>query len=144
MIKEYNVKKFCCEDISKIENYYKAVNDKTQTWDCHHKMELIKTGAVVDSSKQDLIDWGIYFDRPADELIFLTSTEHISLHWKGKKGKPGPNKGKHHSEEWNRKISEAKKCKPRSEETRRKLSETHKGQRKGQHWKLVNGKRVWY
>lgn len=33
-------KKYCCEDISLIENYEKAVNDKTQTWCCHHKLEI--------------------------------------------------------------------------------------------------------
>lgn len=59
-------------------------------------------------------------------------------------------KGKKHSEETRRKISEAKKGKKRklhSEETRRKMSEAHKGKsslNKGRHWKLVNGKRVWY
>lgn len=73
-------------------------------------------------------------------------------------------KGKHHSEEAKRKISEANKCKTLSEETKRKLSETHKGKpspfkgkhmseetkkrmsevKKGKHWKLVDGKRVWY
>ena len=34
-----NVKKFCCEDISKIENYAAAIADTTQTWECHHRME---------------------------------------------------------------------------------------------------------
>lgn len=31
-----------------------------------------------------------------------------------------------------------------SKETRRKLSESMKGKNKGKHWKLVDGKRVWY
>lgn len=33
---------------------------------------------------------------------------------------------------------------PCQEETKRKISESHKGLRKGKHWKVVNGKRVWY
>lgn len=51
------VHKFCCEDISKIENYEKAIVDVTQTWHCHHRLECVETGAVVNSTKQDLIDW---------------------------------------------------------------------------------------
>ena len=39
MISENQVKKYCREDISLIENYDKAINDKTQTWDCHHRKE---------------------------------------------------------------------------------------------------------
>lgn len=108
MIYKNTVKRYCCEDISKIENYDKAVADTTQTWDCHHRMELTKTGAVVDSSRQDLIDWGIYYNRSADELIFLTHSEHQRLHTKGK----GSFKGRSHSEETKRKITEKLKSKP--------------------------------
>ena len=73
-------------------------------------------------------------------------------------------KGMHFSEETKRKMSEAKKGKPRSEEVRRKMSESRKGISKAEeckrkmseshkgkhynmikkHWKLVDGKRVWY
>ena len=73
-------------------------------------------------------------------------------------------KGKHHSEETRRKQSEAKKGKHRSEETCKKISEGHKGKKhsketrrkqsaslkgkpsnvKGKHWKLIDGKRVYY
>lgn len=130
MIYENNVKRYCCEDISKIENYEEAVNDITNTWECHHKMELIETGAVVNSTKQDLIDWGIYYNRPADELIFMTKIDHHRLHLKGKGL----------SEEAKRKLSESNKGKKYSDETKRKMSEAHKGK----HWKFVDGKCVWY
>lgn len=49
-------------------------------------------------------------------------------------------KGKCLSEEYKMKISEANKGKKRSEESKKKMSEVHKGK----HWKLVDGKRVWY
>lgn len=56
---------------------------------------------------------------------------------KGKKCGP-------HSEETRKKISEAHKGKHHSEEHKRKLSVSHKGKFKGRHWKLVDGKRIWY
>lgn len=40
MINEKHVRKFCRDDISKIENYEEAVNDKTHTWELHHRLEL--------------------------------------------------------------------------------------------------------
>ena len=40
--------------------------------------------------------------------------------------------------------SEARKGKQHSEEAKQKLSESHKGLTKGRHWKLVDGKRIWY
>lgn len=44
------------------------------------------------------------------------------------------------SKETRKKLSEAAKGKPKSEEHKRKFSEAHKGK----HWKLVDGKRVYY
>lgn len=56
-------------------------------------------------------------------------------------------KGKHHKEEAKEKISESLKGKPSwskgkhfSEEHKRKISES----KKGKHWKLIDGKRVYY
>ena len=37
-------KKFCKDDISKIENYDKAIADTTQTYECHHRLELTLDG----------------------------------------------------------------------------------------------------
>ena len=53
-------------------------------------------------------------------LILLTRSEHMKLHGKDKEFF----KGKHHSEESRKKISEANKGKKRSEETKRKISKT--------------------
>ena len=110
MICEKTIKRFCKDDISLIENYDKAIADTTQMWHCHHRRETI-------FSKDDLIEIGEYYNRPACELIFLTSLEHNRLH----------KLGKHHSEESRNKISEANKGKCLSAETRKKLSEANKG-----------------
>lgn len=79
MICTETIKMYCCDDICHIENYDKAINDKTQTWHCHHRLET-----ELNVCKQYLIDHELYHNRPASELIFLTPAEHISLHFKGK------------------------------------------------------------
>lgn len=130
MINEKCAKKFCCKDISNIENYDKAIA-APEMWDCHHRMETHRRNGkerITRLSKQDLIDWSIYYDRPADELIFLTHKEHTKLHHKGKKCKP-------FSEEHKRKISEANKGHTTSDETKRKLSEAMKGRTFSDEWK---------
>lgn len=68
-------KKCCCEDISLIENYEKAVNDKNQIWDLHHKLEI-----ELEKTAKELLSSGLYYNRPASELIFLTHKEHTYLH----------------------------------------------------------------
>lgn len=170
--------KFCSDDITQIENYEQAINDTTNIWDCHHRLET-----NLNLSRQELIDRDLYYNRPACELIFLTHAEHTSLHMLGKsmseehrrkiseahKGKchteetkikiSETKKDKHynHTEETKRKISETKKGKHHTEETKRKMSEAHKvicyseeyrrklsEAHKGKHWKLINGKHVYY
>lgn len=110
MINEYYAKKYCKDDISKIENYELALNDKTQTWDLHHRRETI-------FSRKDLIEIGEYYNRPAIELIFLTPKEHNCLH----------KNGKHHSKETRKKMSKTRKGKKFNEEHKRKMSKAHKG-----------------
>ena len=161
MIKLYNAKIYCKDDISLIENYDKAIADDTQTWECHHRRETIY-------SAKELIEIGEYYNRPACELIFLTKSEHTRLHHLGKhhsaetrhkisesnSGEKNPLFGKHHSAEARKKMSESKKGKHRSEETRKKISEANNGEnhplfgkhhsaetrnkmseaRKGKHW----------
>ena len=132
MIADYKVKNFCKDDISKIENYDKAINDNTQTWHCHHKLET-----ELNLSKTELIEKDLYYNRPASELIFLTKIEHKRLHTCGKP----------RSEETKKKISMSRKGKSPwnkgkkniySEETRKRLSDSHKGKKvkcpiKGKH-----------
>lgn len=78
--------KFCKDDISKIENYDKAISDTTQTWECHHKLELTLNGEFA-HTKKELIRLEIYYDRPYFELIFLTKSEHSSLHANNRQSK---------------------------------------------------------
>lgn len=71
------VKKYCCEDISKIENYHDALSDLNNVWHCHHKLELCD-GKI--NSKKFLVKNGLYYNRPANELIFLSPKNHTLLH----------------------------------------------------------------
>lgn len=160
MINERYIREFCCEDASKIENYNEAVSDTTQTWHCHHRMEI--DGATI-LSKEYLIENGLYYNRPARELVLLTRHEHMKLHCslrnkgntynKGKKlskeqiekmslrmkGKQSPMKGKHLSDEARQRMSNAKKGKKPHEwtyEQRAKLSKASKGNKNcvGKKW----------
>ena len=145
MINEYYAKMYCKEDISKIENYDKAISDNTQIWHCHHRTEI-----WWNCSAKDLIENECYYHRKACELIFLTPAEHNRLHNIGKrhtdesrrkmseslKGEKNPFYGKHHSEDTRIKMSEShkgripwNKGRTASIATRRKLSESHKGKK---------------
>ena len=125
MVNHYYAEKFC-KEYWKIENYQEAVNDRTQTWHCHHRHEI---DWVL--PKEELIAIGRYYDVHHSELIFLTPREHKRLHMEGEnnpnygkecpwKGKVGPQKGKlsgknnpmygkHHTKETKQKISNAMK-----------------------------------
>lgn len=126
-----NIKKFC-KDYTRIENYEKAIADTTRTWICHHRLETHNSDGerrLVDISRKELKALDMYFDRPPEELIFLTNSEHQILHQKGKNNSMY---GKYHSEEWKRKMSQLRKGRefgPMSEEQKRKLSEANKGKK---------------
>lgn len=62
-----NIKKYCYEDPSLIENYDKAIADSSRIWHCHHRVETI-----MNCSAEDLKAKGCYENRPAHELIFMT------------------------------------------------------------------------
>lgn len=102
MINLFTVRSFCKEDISHIENYDKAIADNTQTWDCHHRLEIQGDNIL---SVQELKSQGLYYKRPACELILLTHSEHAILHNQNRKA------------DWKNKISMAKKGKTVSKET---------------------------
>lgn len=110
MVNENYAYAYCIEDISKIENYDKAIADTTQTWVCHHRLEMQDEPF---NSAEYLKKNNLYYHRPAAELIFLTRGEHTKLH----------STGRRLSEESCRKISESHKGRKFSKEHRRKLSE---------------------
>ena len=134
MINIKNVKKFCNEDISLIENYNLAINDYEQTWDCHHRKEIDEG-----LSRKQLKELGLYYGRPADELILLTHSEHSKLHYQGEKN---PMYGKHLSEDVKQKISKAmqgkNKGKHLSEEAKQHMSEAQKGEKNGMYGKHLS------
>ena len=129
-----------CKDYENIENYDKALADNFKGWCCHHRLQTWNSDGerrLVDISREELIALDMYYNRPASELIFLTRSEHISLH---DEGENNPNYGKHHSEETRKKISEGNKGKQagekhpnygkhHSEETRKKMGAALKGMR---------------
>ena len=136
MINELYTHAYCKDDISKIENYDKAMTDAAQTWVLHHRLELTLDGEFAHTA-EELKRLDMYYNRPYFELIFLTKSEHNRLH---NKGKNHPLYGKHLSDEHRRKISDAvkgennpfygksspMKGRRHSEETRKKMSEAAK------------------
>ena len=144
----YN-KRFCKEP-EKIENYEKALADNFKGWECHHRLQTWTSDGerrLVNISAAELKALGMYYNRPASELIFLTVSEHRLLHNEGEhnpmygkqgywKGKTGPNKGKiagennpmygkHHSLSSIQKMSKAMKGKPGPNKGKH-FSEEHK------------------
>lgn len=80
-MRKYNYKwhigRFCCEPIETIENFSLAEKDNFEGWHLHHRLE-IRDG--YSNSREDLMTMGLYYNRPASELIFLTAKDHTSLH----------------------------------------------------------------
>ena len=132
--------------MSLIPNYQKAIEDSTQTWHCHHILEIYDENGKersLQKGRDELISENRYYNRPASELIFLTKSEHRSLHMKHmgiygynhkKVTGQGTMKGKHLTDEQKKKLSEAHKGKAPwnkgkhlSEEAKRKMSEAKKG-----------------
>ena len=71
-----------CRTPELIESYDKAITDTTQVWNCHHRLETHTSDGerrLVDISRAELIALGMYYDRPPEELIFLTKKEMVVL-----------------------------------------------------------------
>ena len=79
---------YCCEEISEIENYNLAKADNFIKWDIHHRLETNNSDGerrLVDITSKELMKLGMYYNRPASELIFMKHGDHVALHNKGKK-----------------------------------------------------------
>ena len=137
MINEYYAKLYCCEDLSLIENYALAIADMSELWDCHHRGEILPCGRF---KAEDLMKFGLYYNRPASELIFLTHAEHSSLHHKGV-SRPDL-KGVPKSEAHKQALSDALKGVPLSEATKKAISDAMKGVPKSEAHKLKLSKKV--
>lgn len=79
MINEKYAKSYCSEDIALIENYQQAIADQTKMWDIHHRRECDENGKTLFTHKQ-LKEMGLYLNRPASELLFVTRSTHKKLH----------------------------------------------------------------
>lgn len=130
MIFETKVKQYC-KDFKRIENYEKAINDNTQVWHCHHRLEIMPFSKKQCSVKL-LKEQGLYYHLSPESLIFLTPLEHKRLHNCGKvvseetkKKIADYNRGKKHTVEWKRNMSE--KMKNMSDETKKKMSKSRIG-----------------
>lgn len=87
--------KACKDNISLIENYEKAKADDFKGWVIHHRLETHKrnrkTGMIdIPRDSKEYISvgalksFGLYFHRPANELIWMKFTDHNKLHHTGK------------------------------------------------------------
>lgn len=133
MIDEKQVRRYCREDLSLIENYDEAVRSE-EPYHCHHRYEL-NDGLVL--SVNDLKNMGLYYKRPASELIFLKRIDHHHLHTIGS---VHPLYGKHCSEETKEKIRKSLKGKCAgekhpfygkhfSEEHKKKIGDAKRGEK---------------
>ena len=125
-----------CKNYQDIENYEKAAADGFKGWNCHHRLETHTSDGerrLVNISTAELKALRMYYNRPAEELIFLTIYEHSRLH---NEGENNPMYGKQLSEETKKRLSEYRKGKHHSEETKNKISEANRGNTyvKGMYW----------
>lgn len=154
--------KCICSTPELIENYDKAIADTTQTWVCHHRLETHTSDGIlreIEISDEELKSLGVYYNRPPEELIFMTRSEHRKLHKSGS-FKKGHSVDKQKISETTKKAMEnvdmksimrfwSENNKYKVQEQRKKMSEARKGKspsnkgKTGKHWHLENGIRVW-
>lgn len=127
---KHNFERFC-KCYEGIENYQKAKKDNFKGWDCHHRLETHNSDGerrLVDITVAELKALGMYYNRPAEELIFLRKGEHTALRKVSDSTKKKlSDAGKNISEETRKKLSMANKGHPVSEETRNKIGTANKG-----------------
>ena len=76
--KKQNWKRYCSEPLELVQNFYQAESDGFEGWCIHHKLEIKLDGTIV--YRDDLKKKGLYWNRPAIELIFMKTADHMKLH----------------------------------------------------------------
>lgn len=130
--RDRRLKRYCSEPIENIENYQEAVNDSEHLWHCHHRAEILPCGRYTVAQ---LKKHGLYWDRPASELLFLRHDAHTSLHHTGNKYRFG----RKMSDETRRKMSESRKGRHFSEETKCRIAESQPMKKKVEMTRLSDG-----
>lgn len=108
MYSDKQARAYCCEPVEKIQGF-KEASVSSEKYHIHHKFE------EMGLSRQDLMDMGLLYNRPARELMFIKGKEHNRIHSKiipTDKLVNGQFKNGHipeFTEEHRRHISEAKK-----------------------------------
>ncbi len=104
---------FCCDEYSNIENYNDAITSSEQ-YCIHHRLETHTSDGIkreVCLTSDELKALGMYYNRPASELIFMPISEHTILH------------------------NTFVRCKEHSKATKEKMSKSHKGIAHADTWK---------
>ena len=79
---------YCSECETLIENYEKAKADNFKGWELHHRLETRTSDEekrLVELTPEELKEKGLYYRRPAKELIYMTKEGHDEHHNKNKR-----------------------------------------------------------
>lgn len=71
------------EQIEQVENYQFAKKDNFDGWCIHHRLETHNSDGekrLVNLTRAELKALDMYYNRPANELVFFTASEHMKLH----------------------------------------------------------------
>lgn len=104
----FNTRRKVCQQFELVENYDKALAANFNKWILHHRL-----GEQVDT--KILKELGLYYDRPPQELKWVTLSEHIGIHNKQLSRRQ-------HRDSWRQALSRALKGKRRSAEVRKNIS----------------------
>lgn len=113
------MKEIFCENEEAIENYNQAKNENFKRWQTHHRLETHNSDGekrLVNITVEELKALDMYYNRPAEELIFLRLEEHTKIHFQGSRA----------SEEKKSKISQSLKGHIITDATREKIKNTLK------------------
>ncbi len=81
-------------DLTQIENYLSAQADNFKGWVVHHRFETHTSDGVrrlIGLTREELIAFGMYRDRPPEELIWMKASEHMNLHFSFRRDTPPKN-----------------------------------------------------